>query len=75
MIDIGRALKEQREWAGLSQNELAQKTGLKQQNISRWESNKHIPNVRDCMVLAAFYGISLDVLVGLEGADGKRQAP
>ena len=72
MVDIGRALKEQREWAGLSQNELAKKTGLKQQNISRWESNTHIPNVRDCMILTMFYGISLDVLVGLKSEDGER---
>lgn len=72
MIDIGIALKEQRERAGLSQSELAKRTGIKQQNISRWENNTHVPNVRDCITLALFYGVSLDYLVGLETEDGGR---
>ena len=67
MIDIGHALREQREKRGLSQSELARQTGLRQQSISRWESNTHVPNVLDCIVLAEFYGVSLDVLLGLEG--------
>ncbi len=65
MTDIGKALKEQRENAGLSQTELAKKTGIKQQNISRWEANTHIPNVSDCIKLAKFYGITLEELLGL----------
>ena len=66
MIDIGKALKEHRKAAELSQSELAAKTNIKQQNISRWENGTHIPNVAD------FFGISIDYLVGYENEDGSK---
>lgn len=64
-MDIGKALKEQRENAGLSQAALARETGIKQQNISRWESNMHIPDVMQCAVLAKYYGITIEELIGI----------
>lgn len=64
MNEIGSILKEHRQNAKLSQSELARITDIKQQNISRWESGIHIPNIIDCIKLADFYGISLDELVG-----------
>lgn len=74
MIDIGKSLKEHRENAKLTQTELAKRTGIKQQNISRWENNTHIPNVQDCIVLANFYQISIDFLIGYENADGSKNS-
>ena len=74
MIDIGQALKEHRENAGLSQSELARRTGIKQVNISRWERNENFPNIIDCITLADFYGISIDYLVGYENEDGSKNA-
>ena len=64
MLNYGDSLKYQREANGLSQSELAKKTGLKQQMISWWESNTGLPNIDFCVKLADFYGISLDELVG-----------
>ena len=49
---------------GYSQRELAKATGIKQQNISRWENNLAIPSIENCEILADFYGITLDELVG-----------
>lgn len=72
MIDIGNSLKEHRKNAELSQSELAAKTGIKQQNISRWENNTHIPNVMECLILADFFGISVEYLVGYENEDGTK---
>ncbi len=72
MIDIGKSLKEHRENANLTQSQLAKATNIKQQNISRWESNTHIPNVLDCIVIADYYGISVDYLVGYENDDGTK---
>ena len=63
--DIGKALKEQQEAAGLSQSELAKGVGMHQQTISRWESNENAPNVLDCIRLAQFYGITLEELLGI----------
>lgn len=45
MINYGEALKYHREVNSLSQSELAKATGISQENISRWEANKVIPNV------------------------------
>ena len=64
MLNYGEALKYQRESRNLSQTELAQATGLKQQMISHWEANKGLPNIDFCVRLAEYYDISLDELVG-----------
>ena len=64
MKNYGIALKEFREEKGISQSELAKLTGIKQQNISRWESGTTLPNIDFCVQLADFYGVSLDELVG-----------
>ena len=64
MLNYGEALKYQREAAGLTQSELAKRTGLKQQMISWWEANNGLPNIDFCVTLADFYGITLDELVG-----------
>ncbi len=64
MLNYGEALKNQRELRYLSQTELAQATGLKQQMISHWETNKGLPNIDFCVRLADYYNISLDELIG-----------
>ena len=64
MRNYGEGLKYQREANGLSQMELAKRTGLSQQAISLWEQNKRGPSIANCETLADFYGISLDELVG-----------
>ena len=57
--------------SGFSQVGLSKATGISQENISRWEANKVIPNVDFCVQLADFYGISVDDLIGHEV--GKKQ--
>ncbi|MBQ8434166.1 MAG: helix-turn-helix transcriptional regulator [Clostridia bacterium] len=63
-MNIGQRLKECRENANQTQSELAKKTGISQQNISRWEKNINTPNAMDCIRLADHFGISLDELLG-----------
>lgn len=62
-MNIGLSMQICRETTGLSQSEVARRTGIKQQNISRWEKNENIPNILDCITLAKFYGVSLDELI------------
>ena len=64
MLNYGDALKYQREVNKLTQRELARQTKIKQANISRWENNEILPNIDFCVILADFYGITLDELVG-----------
>lgn len=63
-MNYGDALRYAREEKGLSQSQLAEKTGISHQNISRWESGKILPSIDFCVKLADFYGITLDELVG-----------
>lgn len=64
MNKVNEALKYQRETANLSQSQLAKLTGISQQKLSYYESGKHSPSIDDCIVLANFYGITIDELVG-----------
>ena len=66
MKNYGESLKYQRESNNLSQSELAKLTQLNQQAISLWENNKRIPSIENCEILADFYGITLDELIGRE---------
>ncbi|MDE7379730.1 MAG: helix-turn-helix domain-containing protein [Clostridia bacterium] len=63
-MNIGEALKHQREIRELSQSEVAKATGISQPKISYYENGKHLPLIDDCIRLADFYSISLDELVG-----------
>lgn len=71
MLNYGETLRYWREINGYTQQKLADETGIKQENISRWEANKVIPNIDFCVQLADFYGISVDELIGHE--IGKKQ--
>lgn len=75
---IGKYLKQQREYAQMSQGELAKQTGLKQANISRWENDIQTPQIDATITLAKFYGCTLDELVGLtdeQNYNGKSSLP
>ena len=45
-VSIARSIAQDRQAAGLSQQELARLAGLRQETISRIESGKHSPTVR-----------------------------
>lgn len=57
-------IKELRLEKGLSQRQLAQAVGIKQANISRWETGIVVPSVEECWILADFFRVSIDFLVG-----------
>lgn len=66
-MEYSKELKQHREVRKISQSQLAQKTGLKQQMISWWESEEGgYPSIKQCVILADFYGISVDELIGHE---------
>lgn len=57
---IGLRVKELREAAGLSQEDLAQLTGLKRGNISRIESGKYSTGIDIFNKIASALGVRLD---------------
>ena len=64
MKNYGEILKEHRQSRGITLTEIESKTGISNQNLSRWERGEVIPSIFFCEQLADFYGISLDELIG-----------
>ena len=64
MSKIGDAIKQARQTAGLTQNELARLIDVSHAAISFWESGVNVPNVLDCWKMADNLKISIDELVG-----------
>ncbi len=59
-------LKELRRINNLSQMELANKTGLSQSAIAKWELGKTEPKASAIITLAKFFNESTDYILGLE---------
>ncbi len=59
-------LKELRLELGLTQQQLADESGIPRTTIQYWEANLRIPNIEGVIVLADFFKVSIDYLVGRE---------
>lgn len=66
MNNYGDFFKEQRITAKKTLMDVEKATGISNENLSRWENNKNLPNIDFCVLLANYYDISLDELVGRE---------
>lgn len=64
MKDYGNHLKEIRLSKGKTLLEVERGTGISNANLSRWESNKVVPSIAFCEILADYYGVTIDELVG-----------
>ncbi|SJZ72053.1 DNA-binding transcriptional regulator, XRE-family HTH domain [Pilibacter termitis] len=59
---LGEKLKQARERQGVSQTELARQLAVSRQTISRWETNKNLPDIENIHMLAKELGVSVDEL-------------
>ena len=50
--------------AGLTQQELGERAGIHPMMVSRYESDKAVPNVQNLLALADALGVSVDYLLG-----------
>ena len=66
MKDFAERLKELRLEKGLTQKQLAQNTGLSKSAIDFWEREQRVPNANAIIVLAKFFSVASDYLLGLE---------
>lgn len=70
MEEFAKRIKELRTERELSLDmvvyDLEQKFNIEitKSHLSRWENNKNTPNLRFAAYLAAYYGVSLDYLIG-----------
>lgn len=59
-MTLGNRLKSLRIDAGLTQEQLAERIGVKKQNISRYENGRVEPNIRTAKRIAEALGVTLE---------------
>lgn len=62
-MNFGERLKEIRANQGLSQEQLAEKIGVSRQAITKWETNRGLPDVENMIILAEIFKVTLDELI------------
>lgn len=63
VMNIGEKIKTLRQQNGLSQEGLANKLGVSRQAITKWETNRGIPDIENLKSLSDLFNVSLDYLV------------
>ena len=66
METFGKQLRALREEKEMSQSDLAAVLRTSKQNISRWEKGQFEPSQEATLILARFFGVSIDYLFGIE---------
>ena len=62
-MNFGDSLKKIRTNQGLSQEQLAEKIGVSRQAITKWETNRGLPDVENMIILANIFNMTLDELI------------
>ena len=65
-LTISQNIKQFRKKNDLTQEQLAEVFGVTAQTISRWELGSAYPDITMLPVLANFFGISTDTLLGVD---------
>ncbi len=63
-IIVAERIKDLMQEHNLNQIQLAEKSGVKQNTISAWLSKKKEPSIRSLWLLADFFDVEIDYLVG-----------
>ena len=69
---IGQNLKNFRKARNLTQEEVAKHLGISFQSISKWERNDGYPDITMLPVLAHYYGVTIDELIGMNELESAR---
>lgn len=62
-MEISEKLKEARQKAGMTQDQVAEKIMVSRVTVSHWENGKSLPDIVSLISLSDLYSISLDELV------------
>lgn len=71
---IGQTIKKLRKERNLTQDELAEQLNVTAQAVSKWENETGLPDISQIIPLACVFGISTDILFGIEGASENDEA-
>ena len=61
MYEIYERLREAR---GLSDYAVAAQTGIARSILSEWKAGRHTPGLKNLLILANFFGVTIDYLIG-----------
>ena len=64
MANFSERIRALRRKNGMTQEALGKIIGVGQDSISIYEKGKHYPEVRNLMILADYFGVSTDYLLG-----------
>lgn len=62
-ISLGEKIRDYRKKAGLSQEQLAEKLNVSRQTITKWETNKGVPDISNLIAISDEFGVTLDELI------------
>ena len=62
-MNLGEKIKECRKQAGFSQEQLAERLNVSRRAITKWETNKGIPDIANLTAISDEFGLSLDELI------------
>lgn len=65
-INIGKRILVNRKEHGITQDELAEYIGVSKASVSKWETGQSYPDITFLPLLAAYFDISIDDLIGYE---------
>ena len=64
ILNLGNQIRMNRRRMNLTQDQLAEKFGTSPQAISRWETGATYPDIEMLPMIASFFGMSVDALLG-----------
>ncbi len=68
-LNFGEILRKYRRERDLTQEELAQDIGISSQSVSKWERNDGYPDIELLPVIANYFGVTIDTLLGNDKTD------
>ena len=70
MANLELRIAELRRQRGISQQQLAEHVGVTFQTVSKWETGTTMPDITMLPVLAGYFRVSVDQLLGLQPLQG-----
>lgn len=72
-LTIGKKLKNLRRERELTQEELAAHLGISFQAVRKWERDEGYPDITMLPVLAKYFGVTADALLGMDEIEARRR--
>ena len=72
MSEFHFRLKQLIEQSGKKQNEICKELGVSKQKLSKWKTAYSEPNLDEVVVIARYFEVTTDYLLGAENEDGTK---